>query len=161
MGQKMESGKFKNGPGTVGTSLRFSPDEGTVRSWLRDGWDEDRWGDLVWVEAARGGTSGAPDVFVPIASLGYVPVELKDWEAPPRGVVRFKARPAQRRFHRRAAISGHRTAFLARVGTRIMALRGASLPVEERPKVPPTMTPLENAAQLRRLFHSDLFWDGY
>ena len=131
--------------------------EGWLRDWLRDGWTG--MSDLVWVEAARGGTAGAPDVFVPVGEL-YLPVELKAWLATDAGRVVFTARPAQRRFHVRAAMAGHRTAFLAVLTDgRVVAMRGADLPIDDGVGNIKLWS-VETVEQLRELFHNPNFWGG-
>ena len=85
--------------------------EAGLRAWLRDGWDDARWGPLVWVEAARGGTDGAADVFVPIGQ-GYVPLELKVWEYSTKGFCMGQMRPSQKRLHRLMGKKGLRSAIL-------------------------------------------------
>ena len=102
-------------------------DEGEMRRILRAGWRGP--GELAWVEHARGGTEGNPDVFVPLGKgHGYLPLELKWWEIE-GGIVTFFARPAQRRFHRLAYESFQRTAFLALLSDgKIVLLPGGSMP---------------------------------
>jgi hypothetical protein len=102
--------------------------EAGLRKWLRREWRAE-WGPLIWCEAARGGTVGAPDVFVPVAGYGYVPVELKYW---PRKILRvaksrlfevailsypkIEMRPAQRRLHRLIGAHGIRSVVLSYLG---------------------------------------------
>lgn len=90
-------------------------DEGGLREALREGWRGP--GELIWVEAARGGTVGAPDVFVPLGRRrGYLPLELKWWDVMD-GKVIFAARPSQKRFHILAHEAKQRSAFMARLAT--------------------------------------------
>lgn len=91
--------------------------ESDLRAWLRSQWRSDLWGPLIWVEAARGGTVGAPDVLMPIYGVGWVPVELKYWRSKlitdgfvNRIIVDVKMRPAQRRLHLLAGLSGQKSA---------------------------------------------------
>lgn len=100
--------------------------EADFRGWLRRAWLDDLWGPLIWVEAARGGTVGAPDVFVPVPGSGYVAVELKFWpRKAKRGArsvlerwepIRIEMRPAQRRLHSLIGVAGYRSAVLAYIG---------------------------------------------
>jgi hypothetical protein len=91
-------------------------EEWGLREEFRAAWSDDRFGPLIWVEHARGGTVGAPDVLVPCGpGRGYIPVELKWWQVVPAGGVKMTARPAQRRFHLLAAKQKQETAFLAKL----------------------------------------------
>lgn len=102
--------------------------EGVLRRKLRDSWCSGLHGELVWVEAAHGGTVGAPDVFVPVGmKRGYLPLELKWWKAYD-DLIEFSVRPSQLRFHRLAYEAGQRTAFLALLSDeRIVLMAGSKL----------------------------------
>lgn len=146
----------------------MADEAGEVRKILREGWRGP--GELCWVEAARGGTVGAPDVFVPLGlRRGYLPLELKWWEML-NGNVEYRVRPAQRRFHRLAAEARQRTAFLARLSTGELVL----LPGE---RLPPTSgdaddlakkfkeawswtTVLADIVYLRAMLLDEKFWRG-
>lgn len=89
--------------------------EADLRRWLREGWQEGRWGPLIWVEAARGGTDGAPDVFIPTNRFGYLPTELKAFG---RGKTksereRIEIRPAQKRLHKLIKETNRKSIMLA------------------------------------------------
>lgn len=92
-------------------------DEARLRKALRESWDAKKFGELCWVEHARGGTEGNADVFVPLGEQhGYCPVELKWWEVGGgnlNGIILMTARPAQKRFHILARRVRMRTAYLA------------------------------------------------
>lgn len=93
-------------------------DENQLRRDLRFGWDAKKFGELIWVEHARGGTVGAPDVMVPLGGKnGYCPVELKWWEVLEGGIIAMTARPAQKRFHLLAWRAGQRSAYLAELSS--------------------------------------------
>jgi hypothetical protein len=104
--------------------------ESDLRSWLREVWGEG----LQWVEAARGGTTGQPDVLLPL-KFGRLPVELKVWGVTRKGI-RAEIRPAQRRYHILEARAGRRTAFLVAVDypddetAELFVFPGSLMPVE-------------------------------
>lgn len=102
-------------------------EESALRTELRNNWRGP--GELIWVEAARGGSVGAPDVFIPLGTKrGYLPLELKWWNIH-GGLIEFSARPSQRRFHRLAYDAGQRTAFMAMLSTGdIVLLPGSKMP---------------------------------
>lgn len=106
--------------------------ESDLREWLRDGWKQ-AWGELIWAEAARGGTNGAPDVFVPTQLFGYIPVELKFWKTSSRGRVLPYLRPSQKRLHKLIRYSNQRSAILAAYRSSVFV--GDSLPFVERSMV--------------------------
>lgn len=103
-------------------SVEGIQDENGVRRWLREAWLSDLWGPLIWVEAARGGTVGAPDVFVPVPGAGYIPVELKCWlrqdirREPWKVRIPVHMRAAQRRLHSLIGAAGYRSVVLAYIG---------------------------------------------
>lgn len=127
-----------------------------------------RFGELGWVEAARGGLVGNADVYIPLgARAGYLPVELKGWDAnlrlgdSRRGYVQFVARPSQRRFHRLAALTGLRTAFLA-------VLPDGNVVTIPNWRMPPNGTWMNTLVtrigkakleSLRALYLSESFWE--
>jgi hypothetical protein len=138
-----------------------------LRGRVRKEWPERRFGELIWVEAARGGTVGAPDVNLPLGvGHGYLPVELKAWETNAgdmlrRGYVQFVARPSQRHFHRLAALSGNRTAFLA-------VLSDGSAVTIPNWRMPPNGTWMNTLVtrigkasleSLRELYRTESFWE--
>lgn len=89
--------------------------ESDLRVWLREGWQEGRWGPLIWIEAARGGTDGAPDVIIPTPTFGLIAVELKVYG---RGDTKSEkyhldVRPPQKRIHKLLYESHQRSAFCA------------------------------------------------
>lgn len=146
--------------------------ESDLRAWLRGVWPPS---ELVWVEAARGGTAGQPDVSIPVAGAGRgrawrLPCELKHWHVNKHGIVRSHMRPAQVRFHTLEAAAGRRTCVLAAVGEDpacfdLVAIPGHAVPREPLaqirgrwfracgPEEPVTMR-----AALERLFNSETFW---
>jgi hypothetical protein len=127
--------------------------EAGLRKWLRREWRPE-WGPLIWVEAARGGTVGAPDVFVPIPGYGYVPVELKywpDWKP--------KMRPAQRRLHTMIGATGFRSAVLSYVGEGKIAV-GAGWKISEDLNYLVLWRRELDIDQLRELFLLAHFWKG-
>lgn len=85
--------------------------ESDLRRWLRENWLPDVWGPLVWVEAAPGGTVGAPDVYLPYTD-GSIAVELKHWEYSSRGKLHYNVRPSQKRMHRLLSSKKIPSAFL-------------------------------------------------
>lgn len=109
--------------------LKAIQSESDLRAWLRAEWHEKLWGPLIWVEAAMGGTDGAPDVFVPIPGQGFVAVELKYWPLksfwskkktnfglPAPRVIQPKMRASQRRLHRLIGLTGYRSVVLSYLG---------------------------------------------
>lgn len=92
--------------------------EKRIRRWLRKSWN-DR---LDWIEAARGGTPGLPDVNIWDGEVCY-PTELK-WGKLLRRDLKFrvKLRPAQIRYQRLAFKEGRKTMIL--VGTNESNLGG-------------------------------------
>jgi hypothetical protein len=83
-------------------SMEEIKSESDLRRWLRENWDEETWGLLTWIEAASGGTPGAPDVMIPTQNFGMIPVELKVYG---RGTTKkermhVEIRPAQKRYHK-------------------------------------------------------------
>lgn len=141
--------------------------EGALRRELRDHWRGP--GALAWVEHARGGTEGNPDVFVPLGGKrGYCPVELKWWRVGfagevGTGMIEFKARPAQIRFHRMAYDVGDRTAFLAMLSTGdIVLLAGSKMPKRDELKwLSPAMFKfLQGVEGLRAALLDEEFWRG-
>jgi hypothetical protein len=67
--------------------------------------------ELKWIEQARGGTVGAPDVLLPSPAGLSLPVELKCWKYW-QGQCYFEARPAQIVYHNECASAGIKTAFI-------------------------------------------------
>lgn len=125
-------------------------DEDWLRAWLRGGWREIKPSlpDLIWVEAARGGTPGAPDVFVPVRKFGaYVPLELKAWSHRER----FVARPAQIRLHDRAAAAGLRSAFLGVYGAGNVVIKRSDRSV---------VNDVFSVMHLYGMLKSSMFWKG-
>lgn len=93
-------------------------DEGQLREALRSHWNARKHGELIWQEAAHGGTDGAPDVWVPLGvKRGYCPLELKWWEVRKDKLIAMTARPAQKRFHFLAWKAKQRTAYLAELSS--------------------------------------------
>jgi len=89
--------------------------ESDLRAWLRAGWQDNRWGPLIWIEAAQGGTDGAPDVIIPTERFGLIPVELKVYG---RGTTKsekwsVQVRPPQKRIHKLLYECGQKSAFVA------------------------------------------------
>lgn len=138
--------------------------EGKLRDDLRDSWKpfERSFGLLAWVEAARGGTFGNADVFLPVRDGGFVALELKHWHVDLLGRVAFTARPAQRRFHRMNREAGNRTAFLASTEHgKIVLLRGDRLPADRYPPEEPKidlLSPLILAQTLRAILGDGEYW---
>lgn len=129
-----------------------------LRNWLRREWQVDVWGDLVWQEAARGGTEGAPDVWVPNGQR-WSPVELKAWKVGRGGAPQFSARPAQRRFHRRARMSGQYSAFLAVLGDgRIIAVPNWAVPASGTQVL--SFRKISGVIELRATLQDESFWEG-
>ncbi len=138
-----------------------------LRGRLRLEWPGEEFGALCWVEAARGGSVGAPDVFLPLGGpSGYLPLELKGWKTqhvrPPIGRVQFYARPSQRRFHRLAALAGQRTAFLAVLPTGdVVTIPNWRMPMNGT-WMHEHVTRLGSIVRLhalRELYLSDRFWE--
>jgi hypothetical protein len=96
-----------------------APKEAWLRSWVRATWAGP--GDLAWVEAARGGTPGVPDLFMPVPGIGFIPVELKAWDVV-NWKVKMEARPVQRRFHLRAAKAGVLSIFVSALPGKIVVV---------------------------------------
>lgn len=96
--------------------------ENALRAWLRS---YDTLHELIWIEAARGGTPGAPDVFLP-SGRSYIPVELKHWRRAAKGApkVLIEIRPAQARVHSMAHTRGRRTAVLFTDGDEVYLTPG-------------------------------------
>lgn len=136
-------------------------EESALRTELRDNWRGP--GELIWVEAARGGSVGAPDVFVPLGTKrGYLPLELKWWNVV-GGMVDFAARPSQRRFHRLAYDAGQRTAFMAMLSTGdIVLLPGSKIPRGEEFTVMAIewFRFLPGIEKLREALIDEAFWRG-
>ena len=141
--------------------------EGAMRRILRSGWSGP--GALAWVEHARGGTEGNPDVFVPLGKgHGYLPLELKWWRIGSAGevgagMIEFKARPAQIRFHRLAYEAGQRTAFLVLLSSGdIVLMPGSVIPKRAELKwISPTMFRfLQGVDGLRSALTDEKFWRG-
>lgn len=136
--------------------------EQALRDRIRDDWSGP---ELLWIEAARGGTVGNPDIVWPVVSQRlFLPVELKAWEVREVdnfGAVVFRARPAQRRLHRLIAQAGMRSAFLALLEDgNIVALPGRMLPNVELPKDPPKLTYVKRIEALGELWIDEKFWRG-
>jgi hypothetical protein len=109
--------------------MKAAWDEGYLRFRLREEWLGPP---LVWVEAARGGSDGAPDVFVPMLGLNFIPVELKKWLADKNGIVKVEARPSQRRFHRLSLERGMKTFVLVLLSDmRVVLLPGEVMALDE------------------------------
>lgn len=75
-----------------------------------------------WTEPTYGSSVGVPDVALPLGN-GRVPVELKVGTL--AKAVRFKARPAQRRWHVLARERGERSLFLIAARGWLFVLNGA------------------------------------
>ncbi len=86
--------------------------EKDLRKWLKEQHkmrDKQRWGSLLWTEAAMGGTSGLPDCAVqflgsvegeePVRFAERFEIELKVWAADQGGLL-LNIRPAQVAYHR-------------------------------------------------------------
>jgi hypothetical protein len=135
--------------------------EAELRAWLRAGWEEARHAPLIWVEAARGGTNGAPDVFVPTKSYGYIPVELKFWKTGVRGKVSPTMRPAQRRLHKMVRFGNQRSAILAAYRSSIFvgdSLRFVECSGESRMS---GMTECKTVEDFRRLLELSSSWEEH
>lgn len=125
--------------------------EKDLRKWLREAWvrPDCGGGELCWVEAAHGGTDGAPDVFIPLPTGWWCGLELKYWP-----MLQFKARPAQARFHRFAAEAKIRTAFLVlNREERVFLVSGEKVIVRPRP--------FWNVAKSRLSIQSVLMGNGF
>lgn len=143
--------------------------ESDLRRWLRDGWDGVCWGPLIWVEAARGGTVGAPDVFVPDTGLsdwpktGFIPVELKYWPRvrPLKKIHPMHALPtmraSQRRLHIQMEAAGLRSAVLAYIGFGEFALERGGLISKATYAFP--RIGIKTVEDFRLFLLSDFFWE--
>ena len=101
--------------------------ESQLRSLMREWWPKT----AIWVEAARGGTVGAPDCFIPV-KRNYIPVELKCWELKAKSsVVLCQLRPSQYRFHMLAHAAGLKTAVLFSAGYHIYVIPGWLVPLDK------------------------------
>lgn len=136
--------------------------ESDLRQWLRAGWKTKP--EPVWIEAARGGSVGAPDVFLPLDGKDcWLPVELKCWDGDGGNRIEFSARPSQRRFHLLAAQARKRTAFLALVrgdGLHYVTLPGEFMPRNGWRVCPRALVPVESVQELAKVYNSDKFWKG-
>lgn len=152
--------------------------EDDLRDWLRSAWIERIWGPLIWVEAARGGTVGAPDVFVPVPRFGYIPVELKHW---PRKSLTRKAkrvlvggesftvnepvypkiemRRAQKRLHKLIHNANHKSAVLASIGFKELGVMVGGVAAQNALALNMWREPM-SGAKLRALLNNQQFWDA-
>lgn len=137
-------------------------DERALRLWLREEWPAQKFGELIWTEAAHGGTVGAPDVAVPLGgAAGYCPVELKWWHTTP-GHVHMTSRPAQKRLHLLAHARGCRTAYLAMLptGDKVL-LPGGALKHDNLAgwaEARPYLRFVLNVEEIRRILKESKFW---
>ena len=149
--------------------------EATVRKWLKKVWAPG--GDVLWTEAARGGTVGLPDATIRVPSNDEdwdLPIELKFWERTRKGV-NCKLRPAQIRYHRKSAVAGRKTALL--IGTPVQSSNGGDVayfllpgkyaPVVNYPDMLPWVLVGHECTNVNVVFkrmvdflNSEKFWDG-
>lgn len=144
--------------------------ETELRKLLRIVWKAD----IIWTEPSRGGSVGSADCTLPLP-FGWLPLELKVWDS------RFQAgslqmhsdvRPAQRRYHLRAALADQKTAFLVaqktELNSRLFVFPGGLVAATDSWVTASVMTqvgweadpaPALNDSMLR-IFSSGDFWRG-
>lgn len=110
---------------------------------------------VTWVEPGRGGTVGAADCWLPIRGA-WIGAELKDGEAVGAGV-RFDMRPAQRRWHHRAAKEGAPSCVLIRLGDDVLGLQGARYPLTQRDACFSGLSSLKSGVR----FIDRTVWEGF
>ena len=125
-----------------------------LRTWVRGTWGDS----AAWSEAARGGTVGIPDCSIAIFGLGWLPVELKDWQTS-SGKPIATARPAQIGWHRRIALLGHRSAFLGvSAPGKVVAIPGGSIPDPGTKVQQPLFWEVGSRADFEDLVRRKDFW---
>jgi hypothetical protein len=135
--------------------------ESDIRHWLREAFGEG----LQWVEAARGGTVGQPDVLMP-TKFGKLPVELKFWSRTRKGI-RAEIRPTQRRFHILEARAGRRTAFIVGLQANekdlsLFAFPGHRAPLEPYGKLWLSALPWwATRMEILEVIEEPKFWEGW
>lgn len=98
-------------------------EEKDLRQWLRDTWPKER---LLWVEAARGGTNGYPDVTILMGAGKCVFAELKAAEIGKDGAWKYVVRPRQKAVLRALRDAGMQVLLIVGNGNEI-----AFLPITE------------------------------
>lgn len=132
--------------------------ESDLRAWLRNSWSEEN-PPLTWIEAAVGGTFGAPDVLVPLGGSKFLPLELKFWKPYKKVAMHVSIRVPQRRWHRMALRKGSRSAFL--VATEYDEgpyLFPAEKVLKKQFVLPPVRGPVFCADDIVKLALSEEFW---